>query len=533
MLVAVVDTDVDASQPDLAGKVVVGKNFSGDDTPDPEGHGTAVAGLIAAIPNNGIGIAGLGWNTKVLSVRVLDSQGNGLASKIAAGIRYAADYPGVKIINLSLQQDAGDAGKVSGELQDAIAYAEGKGLLVVAAAGNQPVSSPSYPAAFPGVVSVAAIDGSDDTLAKFSRYGPWVDIAAPGVGVLTLATPCSDGNCWVTPDGTSFATPIVSASAALVWAANPGMTAQQVAARLTGTADKIAGTGTQFSNGEVDVGRAVSGAGVAPLAAAPGTASMSAPGGFPEPTGKGYWLAASDGGIFSYGNATFLGSTGGLALNRPITGLAATPTGKGYWLVASDGGIFAFGDAAFAGSTGSLALNKPIVGMTPTPTGRGYWLVASDGGIFAFGDAPFYGSTGGLELNKPIVGMAATPSGHGYWLVASDGGIFAFGDAAFFGSTGNLRLNRPIVDMAPSPDGDGYWLVASDGGVFAFGGAAFYGSPAGTVSGSVVSLAATPTGNGYWIVGNDGSVYNFGAAQYLGGLGGVPLNRPIVGLAVR
>src|SRR5205807_213277 len=246
MLVAVVDTDVDASQPDLAGKVVVGKNFSGDDTPDPEGHGTAVAGLIAAIPNNGVGIAGLGWNSKVLSVRVLDSQGNGLASKIAAGIRYAADYPGVKIINLSLQQDASDASKVSSELQDAIAYAQSKGLLVVAAAGNQPVSAPSYPAAFPGVMSVAAVDGSDDTLAKFSRFGTWVDIAAPGVGVLTLATPCSDGHCWVTPDGTSFATPIVAASAALVWAVNPGMTAPQVAARLMATANPIAGTGTNF-----------------------------------------------------------------------------------------------------------------------------------------------------------------------------------------------------------------------------------------------------------------------------------------------
>jgi subtilisin family serine protease len=532
MLVAVVDTDVDATQPDLAGKVVVGKNFSGDDTPDPEGHGTAVAGLIAAIPNNGIGIAGLGWNTKVLSVRVLDSQGNGLASKIAAGIRYAADYPGVKIINLSLQQDSTDAGKVSSELQDAIAYAQSKGLLVVAAAGNQSESTPSYPAAFPGVVSVAALDGSDDSLAKFSRYGPWVDIAAPGVGVLTLATPCADGNCWVTPDGTSFATPIVAASAALVWAANPQMTAPQVAARLYSTADRIAGTGTNFSNGEVDVGRAVNGTTISPLVA-PGTASMSAPGSFPEPTGKGYWLAASDGGIFSYGNATFLGSTGGINLNRAITGLAATPTGKGYWLVASDGGIFAFGDAGFYGSTGSVPLNRPIVSMTPTPSGHGYWLVASDGGIFAFGDAPFYGSTGGLNLNKPIVGMAATPSGRGYWLVASDGGIFAFGDAPFFGSTGSLRLNRPIVDLAPSPAGDGYWLVASDGGVFAFGGAAFYGSPAGTVTGNVVSLAATPTGNGYWIVGNDGSVYNFGAAQYFGGLGGVPLNRPIVGLAVR
>ena len=86
--------------------------------------------------------------------------------------------------------------------------------------------------------------------------------------------------------------------------------------------------------------------------------------------------------------------------------MAATPDGKGYWLVASDGGIFAFGDAAFYGSTGGIALNQPIVGMAATPDGKGYWLVASDGGIFAFGDAAFYGSTGGIHLNKPIVGIS-------------------------------------------------------------------------------------------------------------------------------
>ncbi len=120
----------------------------------------------------------------------------------------------------------------------------------------------------------------------------------------------------------------------------------------------------------------------------------------------------------------------------------------GYSLVASDGGIFAFAGAGFYGSTGSLALNKPVVGMARTPDTLGYWLVAADGGIFAFGDAGFYGSTGSLALNKPIVGMATTVDGHGYWLVAADGGIFAFGDAGFFGSTGSLILNKPIVGMA-------------------------------------------------------------------------------------
>ena len=87
---------------------------------------------------------------------------------------------------------------------------------------------------------------------------------------------------------------------------------------------------------------------------------------------------------------------------------AAAPT-KGYWFVAADGGIFSFGDAGFLGSTGNLKLNQPIVGMAPTPTGRGYWFVAADGGIFSFGDAYFYGSTGKLKLNRPIVGMAPDP----------------------------------------------------------------------------------------------------------------------------
>ena len=133
---------------------------------------------------------------------------------------------------------------------------------------------------------------------------------------------------------------------------------------------------------------------------------------------------------------------------RPVPGDQYTYTQTGYWLVASDGGIFTFGHTSFYGSTGALRLNRPVVGMATTSDDRGYWLVAADGGIFAFGDAAFYGSTGSLHLNQPIVGMAATPDGGGYWLVAADGGIFAFGDAAFYGSTGSLHLNQPIVGMS-------------------------------------------------------------------------------------
>ncbi|HEY1828403.1 MAG TPA: hypothetical protein VGF87_10300 [Acidimicrobiales bacterium] len=252
---------------------------------------------------------------------------------------------------------------------------------------------------------------------------------------------------------------------------------------------------------------------------------------------QGYWLGASDGGVFGFGNAGYFGSVpaqlkAGQVLNKPIVGMAATPDGQGYWMVASDGGIFGFGDAAYEGGTGGTHLNQPIVGMAATPDGKGYWLVASDGGIFAEGDATFYGSTGAIKLNKPIVGMAATPDGKGYWLVASDGGIFTFGDATYQGSTGNIHLNKPIVGMAADPNGDGYWLVASDGGIFTFGNTHFYGSTGAiTLNKPIVGMASSPSGLGYWLVASDGGIFTFGDAVFDGSTGAIALNKPIVGMA--
>ncbi len=275
--------------------------------------------------------------------------------------------------------------------------------------------------------------------------------------------------------------------------------------------------------GVLGVSTALCGLGQSAGASTPAAASTSSP---------GYWVAGSDGGIFTFGAATFYGSMGGKPLNKPVVGIAATPDGKGYWQVASDGGIFAFGDAAFYGSMGGKPLNQPVVGMAATLSGKGYWEVASDGGIFAFGDAAFYGSMGGKPLNKPIVGIAATPDGKGYWEVASDGGIFAFGDAAFYGSMGGKPLNKPIVGIAATPDGKGYWEVASDGGIFAFGDAAFYGSMGGQpLNKPIVGIAGSSDGNGYWEVASDGGVFSFGVPSD-GSVPGVGLHvSNVIGIA--
>ncbi len=168
-------------------------------------------------------------------------------------------------------------------------------------------------------------------------------------------------------------------------------------------------------------------------------------------TRAGYWLAASDGGVFNFGDAGLFGSAGNMTLNRPIVAIAATPSGDGYWLTASDGGIFGYGDARYLGGMGGTPLNQPIVAMAATPSGNGYRLFASDGGVFNFGDATNEGSTGARKLNSPIVGAAVTESGHGYDLFASDGGVFNFGDATFHGSEGARTLTQPVLGGARSP----------------------------------------------------------------------------------
>ncbi len=234
--------------------------------------------------------------------------------------------------------------------------------------------------------------------------------------------------------------------------------------------------------------------------------------------------------VRAFGGAPSFGPSTGLRLNADLVAIAATPTGRGYWVAGADGGVFTFGDAEFDGALGDRKLAAPIVGIAATSSGHGYWMVGADGGVFAFGDAAFYGSLD--KSGTSIVAIAATPSGQGYWLVGADGGVFAFGDAAFEGALTSYGHHAPVVAIAPTPSGYGYYLLGADGGVFAFGDAHFDGA---TVDGQhLASAIALPRGGrGYEVATSDGTIFGFGGAPSLTAADPQSGRHPVVALATR
>ncbi|MDP3047464.1 MAG: S8 family serine peptidase [Chloroflexota bacterium] len=252
--IAVVDTGVWGSHPDLLAKMVdgwyhyteSGTIFDGPipaGTPhDPYGHGTHVAGIAAASTNNGLGVAGVSWGAPIMPFRSQASNGNGSDYDVATGIAWVTDH-GAKVINISL----GGPTYVQ-TLADAVAYAWQHGALVVAAAGNSAYVSPTYPAAYPFALGVAATDINESPGYGFA-HGPWVDVAAPGVGVLSTLPSCSKAlymcsdSRYGQASGTSMATPHASGLAALIWSANPALTNAQVTYILTSTAEKVGPVG--------------------------------------------------------------------------------------------------------------------------------------------------------------------------------------------------------------------------------------------------------------------------------------------------
>jgi len=263
VIVAVVDTGVDYSHEDLAGKVIKGYDYVNNDNDpmDDHYHGTHVAGTIAGVTNNGIGIAGVSWGAKILAVKVLDASGTGTSFSVAQGIRYAADY-GAKIINLSL-----GGPEPSATLSDAIAYAHGKGCIIVAAAGNEGTDAALYPAAYQNVIGVGAT-GINDLKASYSNYGWYVDVAAPGGdgdlniipsnGILS----CYLGNSYAWAEGTSMAAPHVAGLAALIASRYPGKTGDQLARSIMRAVDDLGVPGRDdiYGYGRINAEKAVTSA---------------------------------------------------------------------------------------------------------------------------------------------------------------------------------------------------------------------------------------------------------------------------------
>ncbi len=243
VVVAVVDSGVDPSQPDLQGALVPGADFadSTGSTADQYGHGTMVAGVIAARGNNNLGVAGVCWVCLVMPIKVLDANGVGTGTGVAEGIRWAADH-GAAVVNMSFVLNGPDP-----EVEAAVAYAHARGVLVVAAAGNAGSGNATYPAAFPMVVSVAGTDDTDQ-LYPWSSYGSWVTLAAPGCSMTTAL-----GGGFASFCGTSAAAPVVAGLAALGYAA--GGSEGEVEAALERTATPL--PGAIVGSGRVDAVRLV------------------------------------------------------------------------------------------------------------------------------------------------------------------------------------------------------------------------------------------------------------------------------------
>jgi sugar lactone lactonase YvrE len=272
-----------------------------------------------------------------------------------------------------------------------------------------------------------------------------------------------------------------------------------------------------------------------------GSAAPSTPTPTPTPTPThGYWLVGSDGGIFSFGQAQFYGSTGSLHLQRPVVGTVPTSDHGGYWLDASDGGVFSYGDTQFYGSIPGLglhpagsglpnSLNAPIVGMVPSADGGGYFMVASDGGVFAFGDAHFAGSCPGIGgCSGAAVAVMPDASGNGYWLVTQTGSVYTFGDASYYGAPGNT--GSPVTSAVRTPNGGGYWILTANGTVHDYGDASNYGDATGSFGGSnpATAIFTTSDGGGYWIASANGTVNQYGDAPNDGDISGTHLNGSII-----
>lgn len=259
VIIAVIDTGVDLDHPDLAAKITSGAQagynyISPGALPDDDnGHGTHVAGIAAAAGNNNVGIAGVSWGAKIMPLKILSANGSGSIYNLALAIRYAADH-GAKVVNMSL---GGSCGTGWPDVESAVNYAVSKGVVLIAASGNNYAGVVSCPGAINGVMAVGATDSSDSR-AAYSNYGTALDVMAPGSSIYST-WPGGDYNYL---SGTSMATPHVAGLAALVRSYAPGLSNDQIQNLIQNNTDDLGATGWDqfYGYGRINAYRTLSAA---------------------------------------------------------------------------------------------------------------------------------------------------------------------------------------------------------------------------------------------------------------------------------
>ncbi len=255
--IAVIDSGIDLDHPDLAAKVVTGYNYIDPTQPptDDYNHGSHVAGIAAAVANNGQGVVGVSWGARLMPLKILDAQGRGSSADLAEAVYFAVDN-GAKIINMSLGA-RGSMWPCTGTMslvEEAFAYAASRQLLLVGAAGNDYREGVNCPSAFDAVIAVGGTTPADER-ASFSNYGPRLDVSAPGLSI--YSTTFNDS--YADKSGTSMATPYVAGLAALIWSFAPQLSALEVRDMLEASAVDLGEIGfdEQFGHGRVDAWRAM------------------------------------------------------------------------------------------------------------------------------------------------------------------------------------------------------------------------------------------------------------------------------------
>jgi subtilisin family serine protease len=572
-VIAVVDSGVDLDHPDLAGRLVTGTDVvgAGDSDPsDENGHGTMVAGIAGAVTNNGVGIAGASWGASIMPVRALDATGQGTDVDVAEGMAWAVDH-GADVINLSLGAP-GTTAVLDAAVDDAVTH----GVVVVAAAGNEGVNFPFFPAADPDVIAVGATD-DEGSFAYFSNYGPWVDIVAPGTNVRGT----DNGGGYDEGPGTSFASPLVAAAAALVRTQNPSWTPAQVADRLKGTAQDRGYRGVDhvYGFGLLDASAAVRGT-ASPAVATPAR-DASEPNGYSlsgtvinhsqtktgtiSPEGDVDWYLLSN----DASRTITITVTPPFDPDAPWTAMdpivQVYSSGSEPTEIAYRDGTFTDQPEVVSFSAAAGTYRVKVSNYHGTVSPGSYTIATTAGGVpepdnsddrlwinsFGIADGSTVVTTGAVfqfSFPAPMTAASMTDPDN---LVLVDGRtglpvpvnrtVFSGNTSARLTPTAPLLHSRPYHLRAtgledqngdvmasteqvyfvteppppPPPVRSGYWMADRVGNVYNFGDAKHYGDLDGA-RGNVVDLEPTPTGNGYWVLTEIGEIFTFGDAKHAG-----------------